>query len=76
MRETKPGRILSIEAAAQKLGMSQKAVYQAVFRKQVPYRKWGRRLVFLESELDAFIDSLGVRVSLEEARQRQQEVGA
>ncbi len=38
------------------------AVYQLVARRQVPYRKLGRRLAFFEDELIAFIDQCpGVR---------------
>jgi hypothetical protein len=42
-----------------------------VERRQVPYRKCGRRVLFLESELQAFIEELS-GLSLNEVRQRQE----
>jgi len=44
-------RFLDIRAAAQLLGVSPKSLYSWVSQRRVPYRKAGRRLLFLESEL-------------------------
>ena len=64
-------RLLGVEGAAEMLGRSENAVRRMVERRQIPFRKSGRRVLFLESELRAFIDALP-GVSLEEVRQRQE----
>jgi hypothetical protein len=43
---------------AAKLGLTRKAVYLRVARDMLPYRKWGRTLVFVEAELDQFLAEL------------------
>ena len=64
-------RLLNVEEAAVMLGRTPFAIYRLVERRQIPFRKAGRRLLFVESELRAFIDALP-GVSLEEVRQRQE----
>jgi hypothetical protein len=51
-------KLLDIDAAARLLGRTPHAVYRLVARRRVPHRKDGRRLFFLESELQEFIDTL------------------
>ena len=68
---TRKERLLGVEGAAEMLGRSENAVRRMVERRQIPFRKSGRRVLFLESELRAFIDALP-GVSLEEVRQRQE----
>jgi hypothetical protein len=41
-----------------------------VERRQIPYRKSGRRVLFLESELRAFIETLP-GLSIEDLRERE-----
>jgi hypothetical protein len=45
---------------------SEKAVYAQVARHQIPFRRFGRRLVFLRSELDRYFAALD-GVTLDEA---------
>ena len=53
---------LTTEDVAHLLGRTPKAIRRLVERGQLPYRKLGRRIVFLRAELDAFIEALpGVR---------------
>jgi predicted DNA-binding transcriptional regulator AlpA len=63
-------KLVGIEAAAEMVGRTPHALYRLVARRQIPYRKAGRRLVFVESELREWIADLP-GVSLEEVRERQ-----
>lgn len=40
------------------LGISERAVRQRISRGQLPYRRWGCRLVILPDELEAFLNAL------------------
>jgi excisionase family DNA binding protein len=51
-------RLLDVPETAAMLGRSENAVRRMVERRQIPYRKSGRRVLFLESELRAFIEAL------------------
>lgn len=54
----------TVKRTASYLGMSEAAVYAAVARRQLPFRKLGRKLVFDIIELDAYMHQLeGVGVS-------------
>ncbi len=44
-------RFMSVQEAARFLGVSPKSLYAWVSQRRIPYRKAGRRLLFLESEL-------------------------
>jgi len=62
--QTGAGRYLDVKGAAQYLGMTVMAVYAAVARRQIPFRRQGRKLVFDRLELDAYMHGLeGVDVS-------------
>jgi excisionase family DNA binding protein len=43
---------LSVAEVAEESGVSEKAVRQRIARGQLPYRRWGRRVVIFRSELD------------------------
>jgi excisionase family DNA binding protein len=49
---------LNTDEAAAFLGRTPKAVCRMVERGQIPYRKWGKRLVFVREELEEFVNSL------------------
>jgi len=51
-------RLLDVSETAAMLGRSENAVRRMVDRRQIPFRKSGRRVLFLESELEAFIEGL------------------
>ena len=59
---------LNVDEAAALIGRTPHAVYRLVARRQIPYRKHGRRLLFKRAELLAFLDRLP-GVSLEEVQQ-------
>ena len=63
-------RLLGIAEAAEVLGRSENAVRRMVERRQICYRKSGRRVLFLESELKAFIEALP-GLPLEDLRERE-----
>lgn len=51
-------RYLDVRGAASYLSMTENAIYVAVSRRQIPYRKLGRKTVFDTVELDEFIRRL------------------
>jgi excisionase family DNA binding protein len=51
-------RLLDVAAAATLLGLTDSAVRQAVYKGQIPARRFGGRVVFLRSELEHFIANL------------------
>ena len=51
-------KYLSIDEAAALTGSTTNALYRKIERGQIPYRKWGRRVLFKQSELFAFLDAL------------------
>ncbi len=62
-------RYLDVAGAAVYLSMTEGAVYAAVARRQIPFRRLGRKLVFDAVELDAYMHGLeGVDVSEAVAR--------
>jgi excisionase family DNA binding protein len=62
-------RLLDVQETAAMLGRSENAVRRMVERRQIPYRKNGRRVLFLESELSEFIEDLP-GLSLADVRER------
>ena len=63
-------RLLSVDEAAEMLGRTTHAIYRLVERRHIPFRKAGRRVMFVESELKAFIEALP-GFSLEDLRERE-----
>jgi excisionase family DNA binding protein len=63
-------KLLGVEEAAEMLGRTTHAMYRLVERRQIPYRKSGRRVLFVESELKAFIEALP-GLPLEDLRERE-----
>lgn len=51
-------RLLTVRDVAQMLSTTEKAVYTLVQRRRIPYRKFGKRLVFLREDLEEFLRSL------------------
>ena len=49
-------RFMNVEQAAQLLNLSPKTLYGLVSQRRIPYRKAGRRLLFLEAELIAWTE--------------------
>jgi excisionase family DNA binding protein len=46
-----PVKFLSVQEAAELLRLSRRTLYGLVSQRAIPYRKAGRRLLFMESEL-------------------------
>lgn len=63
-------KLLSVDEAAEMLGRTTHVVYRLVERRQIPFRKSGQRVLFLESELRAFIEALP-GLSLEDLQKRE-----
>lgn len=51
-------KLLTIAQVSTLLGMSPKSIRQRVYRRQIPFRRWGSRILFLEDEVAEFIQSL------------------
>jgi excisionase family DNA binding protein len=51
-------RYLSVKEVAEYLGRTEKSIYISVGRRQLPYRKLGKKLVFDRLEIDKFIAAL------------------
>jgi hypothetical protein len=67
------GEILDVATATALLGGTEKQTRARVARGLLPYRRWGSRIVFLRSELLAFIarlDGVSVEAALANVRQR------
>ena len=55
--------VLTVYQLSQLIGRSPAAIRNLVMRRKIPYRKPGGRLVFLEEEIEEWIDqSEGVRL--------------
>ena len=67
-------RYLDVGSTATYLGTTSTAIYAAVARRQIPFRRFGRKLLFDRIELDSYIKSLK-GVSVEEAVARIQDRG-
>ncbi len=48
-------RTYSVEEAARILGISRTTAYECVHRGEIPARRFGRRVVILTHELEAFL---------------------
>ena len=59
-------KVLSFEEAKAILNIEDKALRQRIYRCQVPYKRWGGRIVFFRDELEQFLATLP-GVSVQEA---------
>lgn len=50
--------VLDVSGCAALLGTTEKAIRARVDRRQLPFRRLGGRIIFLRSELMAFLDAL------------------
>lgn len=51
-------RYLTIAEAAIVLSLSENAVRQRIFRRQLPFKKYGRRVLIPSEELERFLEKL------------------
>jgi len=49
---------LTIPEAAAVLGMTERALWQRIYRGQIPHRRWGRRVLIPAAELEEFLSAL------------------
>jgi len=63
---------LTVKETAEFLNESERAIWMRVYRHQIPYRRWGKRVFILRDELEAFLRTLS-GVSVEEATQKASE---
>jgi len=56
-------KYLRVSEIAQLLGITQKAVRQRIARGELPYRRWGRRVLIPAQELDRFLAALPGRTA-------------
>ncbi len=61
--------ILCVQGAADYLGLSTSTIYTKVSKMEIPFRKRGKKLYFLEEELENFIRG-GKAVSIEEIEEQ------
>ena len=59
--------MLTVSMAAAKSNMTEKALRQRIHRGQVPFRRWGRRILISAEEFDQFLTHLPGQ-TIEEAR--------
>lgn len=63
-------RAFNVKEAAAYLGLTEKALYNLVYREQVPYRRIGtKKILFLIDEIDDWL-SLAPGLKLEDLRNR------
>lgn len=67
-------RFLTVPEAAEKLGMTARAVWQRLYRGQIPHRRWGRKVLISAQELERFLDRLPGKTA-EEAAAAVEEAG-
>lgn len=51
-------KVLSVPQAAERAGLTERAAWQKIYRGHFPHRRWGKKAVVLEEELDAFLKTL------------------
>jgi excisionase family DNA binding protein len=51
-------KYLTVTRAAEVLSCTPKAVRQRIARGELPYRRWGRRVLIPAEELEAFMEAL------------------
>jgi excisionase family DNA binding protein len=56
-------KYLKVPEAAKLLGISDKAAWQRLYRGELPYRRWGRRVLIPLDELENFIAALPGKTS-------------
>jgi excisionase family DNA binding protein len=50
--------VFSVKQAAEFLGCSQQAIYKMVYRKRLPHRRLGGKVIFLKKEIEQYLNQL------------------
>ena len=51
-------KFLTVPEAAARTGKTERAIWQDIYRKKIPHRRWGRRVLIPVAELDEFLNTL------------------
>ena len=51
-------KLLTVPEAAEILNITERAAWQQIYRKTLPHRRWGSKVVIVASDLEQFIASL------------------
>jgi excisionase family DNA binding protein len=51
-------KFLKVPEAAKLLGISERAAWKRLYRGELPYRRWGKRVLIPVGELETFMASL------------------
>jgi excisionase family DNA binding protein len=51
-------KLMTVGETADMLGRTPQAIYHLIARRKIPFRKDGRRIFFIEEELQTFIEAL------------------
>ncbi len=63
----------TVPETADELGRTEKAIWHLIYRRRIPFVRWGRRVLIPVDKLLDFLDALP-GASLQEARDRVEEV--
>jgi len=56
-------KFLTVSETASELNVTDRAIWQRLYRGQIPYRRWGKRILISRDELQQFLEALpGVTV--------------
>jgi excisionase family DNA binding protein len=66
LRKMAAKKALTVPETATVLGITERAAWQRIYRKQLPHRRWGRRVLIPTDELEEFLKALP-GISAEEA---------
>lgn len=59
-------KFLTVAQVALELGTTERAIWQRIYRRQIPHRRWGHRVLIPADDLARFLELLP-GVSVEEA---------
>ncbi len=65
MEDTTVKEYLSVPETAECLGKTPRAIWQSIYRGQIPFRRWGRRVLIPVDELEKFMTALPGRTAEE-----------
>jgi excisionase family DNA binding protein len=60
-------KFLKVSEAAEMLGITQKAARHRIARGELPYRRWGKRVLIPAQELESFLQALPGKTAQEAA---------
>lgn len=67
---------LTVKEAAKILDMTERAVWMRIYRKEIPHKRWGRKVLLLRNDLEDFIRNLGSETIKKESGKENQNLHA